>query len=406
MDLPLLVFAAVYLVMIPGRVPGLTIDRAGAALLGAIVLVAGGGLTSEQAWRAIDVGTIGLLFGLMVVSAQFQLSGFYARTTRWLAARPSSPERLLLQIVLVSGLLSALLTNDVVCLAIAPVLVDVCVQRRLDPVPYLLGLAAAANVGSAATLIGNPQNMLIGQALDLPFAPYLLDGVPPAALGLFATWWILARAYRGRFARELPISHQPDRPFDRWQTHKGLLVLGALVVGLLFVPAPHEVQALLAGGVLLLSRRLTTREMMALVDWHLLVLFAGLFVVNHALQAAGHTEAGFAALRGAGVDFADPAVLFATSVVGSNVISNVPLTMLLLPAAKHAQAGPILALATTLAGNLLLVGSIANLIVVEQAVRLGVHPHGTSWVREHLRTGVPITLATLAIAAGWLWLLA
>ncbi len=404
MDLPLLVFVLVYAVMITGRVPGLCLDRTGAAFLGAIVLVGAGTLSSTAAWQAIDVGTIGLLLGLMIVSAQFRLAGFYARLTRWLATRPTSPPRLLFELVITTGTLSALLTNDVVCLAIAPVLVDVCVQRRLDPVPFLLALAAAANVGSAATLIGNPQNMLIGQTLHLPFAGYLQDGIVPAALGLFVVWAILARAYRGRFDRELAIAGPPDQPFDRWQSGKGLAVLALLIIGLLFAPLPREVQALLAGGVLLLSRRQSSHAMLGLVDWQLLVLFAGLFIVNHAFQAAGHAAAGFTCLREHGLDVGDPAKLFLTSVVGSNIVSNVPLTMLLLPVARHPQAGPILALATTLSGNLLLIGSIANLIVVEQAIRLGVRPRRASWVVEHLRTGVPITLLTLAIAAGWLWI--
>ena len=404
LDLPLVVFVAVYAVMICGRIPGLCVDRTGAALLGGIVLVAGGTMTSSVAWQTIDTGTIGLLFGLMIVSAQFRLGGFYTAITRWLAARPTSPERLLLELILLVGVLSALLTNDVVCLAIAPVLTDVCVRRKLDPVPFLLGLAAAANVGSAATWIGNPQNMLIGQALDLPFAPYLLDGGPPALLGLFACWWILGRSYRGRFQRELPNAAAPDQPFDRWQTNKGLIVLALLVVGMLTMPMAREVQAMLAAGVLLLSRRLTTREMMSLVDWQLLVLFAGLFLVNAAFQQAGHAERAFAAARAHGADLGDPVTLFAVSAVGSNLVSNVPLTMLLLPVAKHPQAGPILALATTLAGNLLLIGSIANLIVVEQANRLGVRPRDGSWLRAHFRTGLPITLVTLGIAALWLWI--
>jgi Na+/H+ antiporter NhaD/arsenite permease-like protein len=403
MDPALVVFALVYAVMLCGTVPGMRLDRTGAALLGAIALIACGTLSTTAAWQAIDVGTIALLFGLMVVSAQFRLGGFYTAVTRWLAARPASPPRLLLELVLIVGALAALLTNDVVCLAIAPVLVDVCVRRGLDPVPFLLGLAAAANVGSAATLIGNPQNMLIGQALDLPFGAYLLDGCVPAALGLAALWAILAFAYRGRFDRVLAIAGPPDQPFDRWQTAKGFVVLGLLVTGLLACPLPHEVQALTAAGLVLSSRRTATRAMLALVDWQLLALFAGLFVVNHAFQAAGHAAAAFAGLREHGFDLGDPVALFAASVVGSNLISNVPLTMLLLPAADHPQAGAILALATTLAGNLLLVGSIANLIVVEQAHLLGVRPRRRSWAVEHVRTGVPITLATLAIAAAWLW---
>ena len=261
MDLTLAVFAAVYAVMILGRVPGLVIDRTGAALLGAVVLIAGGALSSAQAWQAIDVGTIGLLLGLMLVSAQFRLGGFYARITRWLASRPNSPERLLLELMLVTGLLSALLTNDVVCLATTPVLVDVCVRRRLDPVPFLLALAAAANIGSAATLIGNPQNMLIGQSLQISFTHFLLDGVVPGVLGLGVVFFVLARAYRGRFslATTCPQSTQiVEQVYDRNQTRKGILILTALTAGLMFCPLPREVLAMMAGSVVLISRRQST----------------------------------------------------------------------------------------------------------------------------------------------------
>ncbi len=403
-DLSLVVFVAVYAVMITGRVPGLALDRTGACWLGATALLLFGALSREQAWRAIDVGTIGLLLGLMVVSAQFRRSGFYAHLTRCLALRQTSPTRLLGELIAVTGLLSAVLTNDVVCLAMAPVLIDTCGRRGLDPVPFLLALAAAANVGSAATLIGNPQNMLIGQQLALPFAGYLLDGAVPAVAGLFVVWVVLARAYRGQWARSLPLPAAALEPFDRWQTSKGVVVLVVLIAGLLCLPVPREVQALAAGGLCLLSRRVRTRALLDLVDWQLLLLFAGLFICNAAFAQAGHAAHGFAWLRAQGLDVADPITLFATSVVGSNLVSNVPLTMLLLPAADTPLAGPILALATTLAGNLLLVGSIANLIVVEAATRLGVAPLRRSWALEHCRTGVPITLATLAIAALWLWL--
>lgn len=402
MDSALVVFVLVYVGMVLGRVPFLRLDRAGIALVGAVATVAVATTSLEDAWRSIDVGTICLLFGLMLVSAQFRQSGFYDAVTRRLAARHSSPRRLLFELVVTSGALSALLTNDVVCLAIAPVLVDVCRRRALDPVPFLLGLAAASNAGSAATILGNPQNLLIGEALDVSFARYLWHGAPPAALGLCLTWWILQRAYRGRFERANDAVPAPPLPFDRGATAKGLAVLSVFVVMLLACPLPRGVQALLAGAAVLCSRHHSARAMLESVDWSLLVLFAGLFVVNGALQHEGHPARWLAGLAESGLDVRQPAVLFGVTAVGSNLVSNVPLVMLLLPAAQHEDAAPILALASTLAGNLLLIGSIANLIVVEQARRLGVEPLRGSWASVHWRTGVPITLGTLAIAAIWL----
>lgn len=387
--------------MILGEVPGLALDRSGIALLGAIALLATGRLTLEQAWLAVDVHTLALLFGLMVISAQFRLGGFYTETVRRISARGARPDTLLWWVVLAAGALSSVLANDIVCLAMAPILIEVCAGRRLNPVPFLLALACASNVGSAATLIGNPQNMLIGESLRLSFAGYLLDAGPPAALGLAVTWFVVRAQWRGRWAvADEPRVERPSMPrFDRWQTAKGAALLSMTVLAFLLTAWPRDVVALAAAGVLLLSRRMASREMIGLVDWHLLVLFIGLFVVNDAIERSRVLEQLYAALASSGVDLGRPEWLFAVTPVLSNLVSNVPAVMLLLPAADGAHAGAVLALASTLAGNLLIVGSIANVIVVEEARRQGV---GIDW-RAHARTGVPVTVATLAIAAAWLW---
>jgi Na+/H+ antiporter NhaD/arsenite permease-like protein len=396
----LAVFVLVYLGMVLGRVPGLAIDRTGLALLGAIVLLATERVSPQEAWDAIDVPTIALLFGLMVVSAQLRLGGLYSAITHRISAADLSPHLLLLLVIFVSAGLAALLVNDIVCLAVAPLLIEGCLRRGLRPLPFLLALACAANVGSAATLIGNPQNMLIGQKLHLSFAGYLLDGVGPAVLGCGVIWGVIVWQFRGRWHQARTGISVPAPPLNLWQTGKGVAVLIGLVAIFLLAPWPREVVALAAAGVLLMSRRLHTRDMLGLVDWHLLVLFAGLFIVNHALAESGVLGSGMDRLAQGGVDVRHPGWLFGASAVLSNLVSNVPAVMLLLPAATHPQAGAILALASTLAGNLFIVGSIANIIVVDQAERLRVQ---LTW-SDHARTGVPVTLLTLALAAGWLWL--
>lgn len=398
----LLIFAFVYAGMILGEIPGLAMDRTGVALLGAIVLVASGRVSVEAASAAIDIPTMGLLFGLMVVSAQFRLGGFYSHVTRQLAAADCSPSAMLGLLVGVVGLLSALLANDIVCLAVAPVLIEGCARRRLDPRPFLLALACAANVGSAATLIGNPQNMLVGERLHLSFAGYLGTAGVPAVLGLGVVWLVIRRQFRGKWQKSLPVPRVAAPAFNRWQSAKGLAVLAVLIAAFLFTRWPREVLALAAAGILLTSRRMASRDILSLVDWHLLVLFAGLFVVNHALAASGVLAEIVGAIAAAGIHPDQPGWLFAITVALSNLVSNVPAVMLLLPTASHPLAGPVLALASTFAGNLLIVGSIANIIVVDQAARLNVR---ISW-RDHARVGVPVTLATLSLAAGWLWLLA
>jgi Na+/H+ antiporter NhaD/arsenite permease-like protein len=401
--LTLLIFGVVYLGMILGELPGMALDRTGVALLGAIALVASGALPVTGAWSAVDMPTLYLLFGLMVLSAQLRLGGFYTHVTRQLVATHAPPPLLLGLVIAVAATLSAVLTNDIVCLAMAPVLVEGCARRRLAPIPFLLALACASNVGSAATLIGNPQNILIGQRLHLSFGGFLLGAGVPAALGLLAVWGVIAWQFRRRWEAHTPQQTIAAPTFDRWQSTKGLLVATALIVAFLLLPGlPREGLALTGAGLLLLSRRMASRTMLSLVDWQLLVLFASLFIVNHAVQETGATARAMRALAAWGVDPTGPAWLFGASVVLSNVVSNVPATMLLLPSATHPSAGPILALSSTLAGNLFIVGSIANIIVVDLARNLGV----TIDFRTHARTGVPVTFATLAIAAAWLWLTA
>ena len=395
------IFAVVYLGMILGGLPFLQLDRTGIALLGAIAIVALGVLTPEEAALAIHLPTLLLLFSFMVISAQMRLGGFYTRITLRIAELRLSPPALLAAVIAAVGTLSAVFSNDVICLAIAPVLADACLARRLDPVPYLLGLACAANVGSAATLVGNPQNMLIGQVLGLSFLGYFLEAVVPVLLGLAASWGVIAWQTRGRWRTVLddppPERRQDEAVYDRWQTAKGLAVASALLAVFLFSDLPREVAALTGAGLLLMSRKLHSNKMLGLVDWGLLILFIGLFVVNHALAQTGLTATAVQTLADAGVPLAEPGPLFVATLLLSNMVSNVPAVMLLLPAATAPFSGPMLALVSTLAGNLFLVGSIANIIVVDAARRRGI---AIGW-RSHARTGVPVTLITLAITAAW-----
>ncbi len=399
------VFVIVYAGMILGGLPFVQLDRTGVALLGAIAIVGLGALTPEQAALSIHLPTLLLLFSFMVISAQMRLGGFYTWVTLRIAELPLAPPLLLAATMAVVAALSAVFSNDVVCLAVAPVLADACMKRGLDPVPYLLGLACAANIGSAATLIGNPQNMLIGQVLGLHFAAYLRTSIVPVLLGLAAAWGILAWRMHGTPQLAAPPPERRGGDYARldvWQTSKGLAVAGTLVLVFLATDWPREVAALVGAGLLMMSRRLHSNKMLGLVDWELLILFIGLFVVNHAFERTGMAADAVRALAGAGLPLAEPAPLFGTTFVLSNVVSNVPAVMLLLPAATAPFSGPMLALVSTLAGNLLIVGSIANIIVVDAARRRGI---AIDW-RRHARAGVPVTVVTLAITAGWFGLVA
>jgi len=401
----LAIFGLVYLGMILGGLPFLQLDRTGIALLGAIAVIGSEALSVEEAAQAIHLPTLILLFAFMVVSAQMRLGGFYDWVTRKLAAMPIAPPLLLGAMILAVAGLSAVFSNDIVCLAIAPVLIDACGRRRLDPVPYLLALACAANIGSAATLIGNPQNMLVGQTLHLSFAGYAAEAAAPVLIGLALTWGLIVAYARGRWGATDGTAHEIERreepeALDRWQTAKGLAVALLILLSFLFTPWPRDVVALTGAGVLLMSRKLHSSKMLGLVDWELLILFIGLFVVNHALQKTGLPARAVAEFAAAGLPLNQPGPLFGATFLLSNVVSNVPAVMLLLPVAQHALAGPLLALVSTLAGNLFIVGSIANIIVVDAAARRGVR---IDW-RRHARVGVPVTLATLAVTAAYLWL--
>ncbi len=403
----LIIFLIVYLGMILGGLPFLQLDRTGVALLGAIALIGVNALSLEEAVAAIDLPTVILLFAFMVVSAQMRLGGFYDWITHKLATLSLSPPGLLAVLIVITAGLSAVFSNDIVCLAVAPVLIDACRRRQLAPVPFLLALACAANIGSAATLIGNPQNMLIGQTLRLPFGNYFLGAIIPVGLGLLISWGLIVWQTRGRWreangamVHSATVSEPQTEvvPFNAWQTTKGLVIASALLVAFLVVPLPREHMALIGAGILLMSRQLHSRKMLGLVDWELLVLFTSLFVVNHAFQRTGITADAVTHLATLGVHLDQPGPLFAATFLLSNLVSNVPAVMLLLPVAHHETSGLLLALVSTLAGNLLIVGSIANIIVVDAAARRGI---AIDWKR-HARLGVPVTLATLAVSGVYL----
>jgi len=395
-----LIFITVYLGMFLGGLPRLKLDRAGVALLGAIGVTGLGVMNTTQAAQAVDLPTILLLFSFMVVSAQMRLGGFYTAVTQRVAALPLGRHALLAALIAVAGTLSAIFSNDIVCLAMTPVVARLCLQRQLNPVPFLVGLACAANIGSAATLIGNPQNMLIGSVLQLSFSGYLRQALPPVLLSLAVLWaWLVwgPQSPAAVVPAAQPADPDDTPPFDRWQTIKGLSVAGALLLIFLFTDWPREVAALVGAGVLLLSRRFHSSQVMGFVDWELLVLFMGLFVVNHAFESTGLTTQAVTWLGLQGIQLGDTGPLLVAGVGLSNLVSNVPAVMLLLPHLHSPEAGITLALVSTLAGNLLLVGSIANLIMVNLAQRSGV---AIDW-RAHARIGAPVTLATLGIVLAW-----
>lgn len=382
-----------------GRFPRLRMNRATIALTGATALVVLGALDLPRAYAALDLDTLVLLFAMMIVSVNLRLAGFFGLVAAWVVRRARTPRVLLAGIIAVAGVLAALFLNDTVVLMFTPLVLDIAERLRRDPIPYLVGLGAAANIGSVATIVGNPQNMLIGVASGIPFNRFTAALGPVAIVGLVLAWAVLVLVYRGelrgRFEAPLVLRARAHRPTLR----KGLVAAAAMLAGFVAgVPVP--LAALGGAALLLVTRRLKPERVFREIDWSLLVFFAGLFVVTGAIEATGLAERLFALARPLAAG--GPAALTGVAAALSNIVSNVPAVMLFRPVipgfADPGQAWLVLAMATTLAGNLTLLGSVANLIVAESARARGVRLS----FGEYFRAGLPITLLTLGWGVLWL----
>jgi Na+/H+ antiporter NhaD/arsenite permease-like protein len=396
------IFGLTYLALALGKVPGLRVDRAGIAMIGAAAMLAAGVLSMRDAARAVDYETIVLLFGMMVVVSYLRLAGFFALATERIVARFSGPHSLLAVTIILSGVLSAFLVNDVVCVALTPLVLHLCERLRRPPIPYLVGLATASNIGSVATITGNPQNIIIGSLSHISYLRFAARLAPVAAIGLVLNFLVVALVYRdalGRTGDTRPNGEEGARP----RVHRVLLmksVAGTLAaVGLFFAGQPIALVALAAAGVLMLDR-VRPEKVYGAVDWPLLIMFAGLFVVVHAFEVNVVQTWG---LERCHALLESPVVLVsALSALLSNLVSNVPAVLLFKPLMQVMREKELawlaLAMSSTLAGNLTVLGSVANLIVVENARRAGTE---LSFV-EYLKVGVPLTVLTTLVGVAWL----
>jgi Na+/H+ antiporter NhaD/arsenite permease-like protein len=389
-----LIFAATYLIVAMGKLPVLRLDRAGAALLGAALMVATGVLTLDEAQRAIDLDTITLLLGMMIVVANLRLSGFFRAVTAWAVTQARHPVLLLAIIVLVSGLLSAFLVNDTICLVLTPLVLDVVQRLRRNPVPYLLAIAMASNAGSTATITGNPQNMIIGTISGIGYGHFVAALAPVAAVGLVLTVLLIAALWPREFwTRERLFADPPPVRLHRFMAGKTLLVTAALVAAF-FAGVPPPKAALVGGALLLLTRTVKPEKVYAQIDWTLLLMFAGLFVVVAGLERALLTPGVVSAVGR--LHLQETGALAAVTAVLSNLVSNVPAVLVLKPfvarLADPAHAWLVVAMASTMAGNLTILGSVANLIVVQRARAGGV----AIGFWDYFRAGAPLTVLTIA----------
>ena len=278
------VFAVTYLVVAIGRLPGFQLDRAGAALVGASLMVAVGALPLEEAPKAIDFDTIILLLGVMIVVANLRLSGFFYIVNGWVVTRTRYPIVLLASIVLVSGVLSAFLVNDTVCLVLTPLVLDLVTRLRRNPVPYLLAIAMASNIGSTATITGNPQNMIIGTMSHIPYGTFAAALSPIAAIGLVVTVGLIAVVYRSEFWTRRRLRGEPGPAHANWPIIFKSVAVSLTMIAAFFTGVPPAEAAIVAGAVLLLTRRIKSEKVYAEIDWTLLLMFAGLFIVVAGLE--------------------------------------------------------------------------------------------------------------------------
>ena len=393
----LLIFLITYLLIAVQQFPGIRINRPAASLVGAVAMVVIGGLPAREAYAAIDPNVIVFLLGVLLLTAYLDLGGFFEWTAALVMAHVRSARMLLAAIVAVAGILSALFINDTICLVFTPILVMTLRSLELRPAPYLLGLAFASNVGSAMTVTGNPQNMLIGVSSGIGYGPFVAAMAAPALGGLLIVYLVIAVAFRKELSVELRVVERSKTALDRPLVLKALALFAAALVGWLAGYSLPGV-AIAAGTVMVAIAQRDAAEAFARVEWSLLLFFAALFVVMGGVRDLpifmDLTSRATGSLHG--VPWHDAVVVSGVMTALSNLVSNVPAVLLWLPVVPHLPNETlvwlVIAMSSTFAGNLTVLGSMANLIVAERASARGV----TLGFMEFLRVGVPVTLLTVA----------
>jgi Na+/H+ antiporter NhaD/arsenite permease-like protein len=400
-------FALTYLALAVGKVPGLRMDRAGIALVGATLMLVSSQLSFEQAMsdKSINYEALVLLLGMMILVGTLQLSGFFDRLTNGLIPFLVSPQVFLAVTILLSGILSAFLVNDIICLAMTPLVIELAKRLRMDPLPHLMGVATASNIGSVGAITGNPQNMIIGVQSRIDYLRFSQKLFPIALLGLGVAFVLISWVYRARLRQSTPVV-EPSEPSsaeaDPLLQAKALAVTFLTVLLFFLLPSRYLAHTALAAAALMLMGRVLPEKIWGRVDWPLLVMFAGLFIVVTAFRrnvVSSWGVEGWSWLQERPVD-----LLSLVSLGLSNLVSNVPAVLLFgpiieaMPAAQQETAWLALAMSSTLAGNLTVLGSVANLIVVENAKREGIEIA----FLEYCKVGVPLTALTLLLGVVWL----
>lgn len=393
-----LILGTVLTIFTLGKSPIFRVDRAGAAIIGAVATIGTGVMSFKEATAAVDYKTIVILFSMMIVVANLKLAGFFEWVGEAVCRRVNSKRQLLFATIMASGIMSAVAINDIICLLFTPVVLLVCRKVNCNPLPHLLGVAMASNIGSAATLLGNPQNILVGSLSGMPFVSYFFAACPVALIGLIAAYAAISFHYKQELEGRLAEFETSSVNIHMYLIVKSALVL-VLVVAAYMLGYDLALVSCLGGAALLITRRVKPNKVYSSVDFNLLIIFIGLFIIVAGVESSGLMNFIFSNMS---LSSLNNMGLFAiVTLVLSNIVSNVPAVLLMkffIPQENPELWWKALALISTLAGNLTISGSIANLIVVEIAKRE--HIHVAAW--DYLKVGFPLTLFT--ILTGVLWL--
>jgi Na+/H+ antiporter NhaD/arsenite permease-like protein len=383
-----------------GSYPNFRMNRATIALVASTALIIIGAITLDQAFKAIDISTIVLIFSMMILNINLRLSGFFNIITSKIISFAKTPKQLLLLIIFSSGLLSSIFLNDTIVIMFTPLLISVVISLKRNPIPYLVALATSANVGSVATIVGNPQNMIVGILSKISFTQFALKLTPIALIGLAIIWIVIVLVYKSEFGNEkLFAGIEPE-----YRVYRPLLIKNTIILVIMLIAFnigfPIALTALGGASLLLITRRIKPERVFLEIDWSLLIFFSGLFIITHTLNEyfiSKYFQLNKSIFSGN--------MVFDLSLVSaalSNLISNVPAVLLisraLLKINNAENLWLTLAMSSTFAGNLTLLGSVANLIVAESAKRQGIK----LGFMEYMKAGIPITIITMILGIIWL----
>ncbi len=399
-----IIFVLTYLLITVQKIPGIKLDRPAGVSIGAILMVLAGVLTLDEAYAFIDLDTLAFLLGMMILIAYLGLSGFFELVASWIVRVSGNTSRMLFLVVFSSGILSALFVNDTICLLFTPIVLAATKTVGVNPVPFLIAVATASNIGSVATVTGNPQNMFIGIRSGIPFLTFLAKMLPISLIGLFLNYALIRLFYRKEINRKsIYLNRIHEIKLNKLLLVKSLGVL-MIIFSLFIYGIPYPFAALLGAALILLIGVIEPKLAFREVNWTLLLFFAGLFVVMGGVEKSGLSETLFQKTSSLFELNSWKGMLSTSAIVLilSNLVSNVPAVMLFAP---HVSSFPnpentwlVLAMASTLAGNFTLVGSVANLIVAEIAKEGGVKMG--FW--EYFKLGAPITVISILMGIFWL----